>query len=351
MSTRFRLPAAVEAAAVRGALALPGRVQRLLAGRPVVRDGQTLSAETQLLLRLDRITGVPAVESLPWGEARRELDRQAAVVGGRQPIGAVRDLEVDGATGPLPARLYVPTTRLRDDAAPTLLFLHGGGMVYGGLRSHDAAARFLAEESGVQVLAVDYRLAPEHPFPAGVDDAAAAYRWLATHAGAVGADPERLAVGGDSAGGYLAATTAVYAAEQGLPLRLQLLVYPVTDFVEQSASRRAFTDGFYLTARFMGQATDAFFPSLSDRSGPRASVLRRTSFPDGLAPAHVVTAAFDPLRDEGEAYARLLADHGVGVERRRAAGMIHGFFNMVGVGRDAVGHNRGTAARLRDALA
>jgi acetyl esterase len=341
----------LEATVLRTAMALPPRLQRLLAGRPVVRDGQTLSVETQLMLRLDRVAGVPAVESLPWDRARVELDRQAALVGGRQPIGAVRDLEVDGATGPLPARLYVPTSRLRDDAAPTLMFFHGGGMVYGGLRSHDAAARFLAEQSGVQVLAVDYRLAPEHPFPAGVEDAAAAYAWLVAHADRVGADRARLAVGGDSAGGYLAATTAVRAAADGLPCAFQLLVYPVADFAELSASRQAFAEGFYLTQRFIDQAAEAYFPGGVGARDPDGSVLLRTSFPAGLAPAYVVTAGFDPLRDEGEAYAQLLAEHGVEVEHRRHPGMIHGFFNIVGVGREVVGHNRETAARLRAALA
>jgi acetyl esterase len=250
----------------------------------------------------------------------------------------------------LPARLYQPTSRLRDDRVPTLLFLHGGGMIYGGLRSHDAAVRFLAEQSGVQVLAVDYRLAPENPFPAGVDDAAAAYAWLVRHADEVGADPDRLAVGGDSAGGYLSATTAIRAAEQGLPMRLQLLVYPCTDFVEKSASRRAFGAGLYLTTEFMDRATEAYLPDVETRAHPLASLVRRTSFPDGLAPAYVVTAGFDPLRDEGEAYARLLAEHGVQVETARHAGMIHGYFNIVGAGREAVAHNREIAARLRAAL-
>jgi acetyl esterase len=342
----------VEAATTRAALALPERAQRLLAGRPVVRDGQTLSTEIQLMLRLERLAGVTPVETLPWDLARAELDRQAGIVGGRQPIGAVRDLDVDGADGKLAARLYVPTSGLRADRLPTLLFLHGGGMVYGGgLRSHDAAARFVAETAGVQLLAVDYRLAPEHPFPAGVDDAAAAYAWLVEHAAEVGADPDRLAVGGDSAGAYLAATAAIAAAERGLPLRLQLLVYPVTDFVEKSASRTAFGEGFYLTSRFIDQAVDAYLPDVATRSDPRASLVRRTSFPAGLAPAYVVTAGFDPLRDEGEAYARLLAEHGVEVELVRRPGMIHGFFNLVGVGRQAVAHNRETATRLRAALA
>ncbi|MGH3411723.1 MAG: alpha/beta hydrolase [Marmoricola sp.] len=346
-STRDRF----ERRLLRTALGLPPRVQRLLAGAPVVREGQTLSTETQLMLRLESIGGVPPVETLPWAEGRVELDRQGAMVGGRQPIGSIRDLEVPGAEGPLPARLYTPTTRLADDAAPTMLFLHGGGMTYGGLRSHDAAARHLAENSGVQLLAVEYRLAPEHPFPACVDDAAAAYAWLVGHAAEVGADAQRLAVGGDSAGGYLAATTAIRAAEQELPLRFQLLVYPCTDFVEASASRRSFGEGFFLTNEFIDRCTDAFFPPATDREAPLASIGRRESFPDGLAPAYVVTAGFDPLRDEGEAYGHLLAEHGVEVELRRYPSMIHGFFNVVGVGREPAAYNREIAARLAAGLA
>jgi acetyl esterase len=346
--SRHWLPERAEGALLRAVLALPEPLQRALAGRPVVADGQTMSVEVQLLLRVLRL--VPSVDRLPWPAARREFDRQLRLIGGRQPIAAVRDLTVDGADGPLPARLYVPTERLRDSAAPTMLYLHGGGHVYGGLRSYDAALRFLAEQSGVQVLAVEYRLAPEHPFPAAVDDAAAAYAWLVDHTGQVGADPERLAVGGDSAGGHLAATTAIRAAEKGLPVRFQLLVYPVTDFGGTSASRRMF-DGYYLDEHYMRQAEDAFFAAAEDRRDPLASLVQRTSLPAGLPPAYVVTAGFDPLRDEGEAYAQLLAESGVEVELGRQAGMIHGFLNIVGVGREATAHSREIAQRVRTALA
>ena len=211
--------------------------------------------------------------------------------------------------------------------------------------------RFLAEAAGVQLLAVDYRLAPEHPFPAPAEDAVAAYRWLVANRAAVDADPTRLAVGGDSAGGNLAAVTAVAAAEEGLPLAFQLLVYPVTDFVEETRSRTLFAEGFHLTERFMDGATAAYFAPGADPADPRASVLRRTSFPDGLAPAYVVTAGFDPLRDEGEAYGALLAEHGVEVEVQRFPGMIHGFFNMTSCGPETRAHLDEIAARLRAALA
>ena len=273
------------------------------------------------------------------------------MAGGHQHVGAVRDLKVDGAEGQLLARLYTPTERLGAEPVPTMLFFHGGGWMYGDLESHDAPCRFLAEKSGVQVLAIDYRLSPEHKFPAAVEDCRAAYRWLVEHADEVNADPDRLAVGGDSAGGALSASTAVWAAEQGLPLRFQLLIYPGTDWVERTESRKMFGEGFILTELFMTSAEEAYFAPDADKADPDASGLRRTDFPEKLAPAHVVTAGFDPLRDEGEAYARLLAEKGVEVELKRYPSMVHGFFNMVGVGREAPAYNAEIAARLRNALA
>jgi acetyl esterase len=340
-----------EALLLRLVLGLPPRIQRLLVRRPIVVDDLPLAPELQLLLRLQRIARVPAAETLPLAEARTELRRQQLLVGGRQPVGALRDLEVEGAEGRLRARLYTPSERVGPDPAPTMLFLHGGGWMYGDLESHDPACRFLAERSGVQLLAVDYRLAPEHKFPAAVEDCQAAYRWLVEHADEVNADPARLAVGGDSAGGALATSTAVWAAEQGLPLAFQLLVYPGSDFVERAESRRLFAEGFVLTEVFMDGAEEAYFGSDADKAHPDASALRRVDFPDGIAPAYVVTAGFDPLRDEGEAYAEHLAANGVKVEMKRYPSMIHGFIHMVGVGHEAPAYNAEIADRLREALA
>jgi acetyl esterase len=345
------LQTAVEALALRAVLGLPPALQRALVRRPVALDGQALSTEIQLMLRLEELARVPVVEELPLPQARRELAHQAQLVGGRQPIGALRDLVVAGAAGDLPARLYIPSSRVGADPVPTLLFLHGGGWVYGDLESHDAACRFLAEQSGVQVLAVDYRLAPEHRLPAPVEDACAAFRWLVAHAEQVNADPARLAVGGDSAGGNLAALVALAAAREGLPLRHQLLIYPATDFSRHSRSRDLFAEGFFLTDKFMDQCENWYLPDGHDRADQLASVLLTDPFPEGVAPAHVVTAGFDPLRDEGEAYADLMTGHGVAVTRKRYPSMIHGFFNMVGVGREARGYNREIAAELSRALA
>ena len=333
------------------AMGLPLRVQRALVRRPIVLDGQELAAELQLMLVLEKLARVPQAETLPLVEARAELLRQQRMAGGHQHVGAVRDLKVDGGEGQLLARLYTPTERLGAEPVPTMLFIHGGGWMYGDLESHDASCRFLAEKSGVQLLAIDYRLSPEHKFPAAVEDCRAAYRWLVENAEAVNADPERLAVGGDSAGGALSASTAVWAAEQGLPLHFQLLIYPGTDWVERTESRKMFGEGFILTELFMTRAEEAYFAPDADKTVPDASGLRRTDFPEKLAPAHVVTAGFDPLRDEGEAYARLLAEKGVEVDLKRYPSMVHGFFNMVGVGREAPAYNAEIAARLRNALA
>lgn len=340
----------LETVALRAAMGLPPRLQRALAGRPIVLDGQSLSPEIQLMLRLQRLARQPALGVLPLEESREVVRTQGRMVAGRQPIGALRDLTVDGADGPLPARLYVPSSRLGADPVPTLMFFHGGGMALGGIDSHDGACRHLAEHSGVQVISVDYRLAPEHPFPAGVQDCAAAYQWLVKNADVVNADPERLAVGGDSAGGYFAATTAILAAEAGVPMAHQLLVYPVADLVHRSRSRELFDDGrFYLSREGLDRLTDWYAPE-AERGGPLASLALRDDLPAGLAPAHVVTAGFDPLRDEGEAYADLLAAHGVPVTRKRYPSMVHGFFNLVGVGYEAKALNREIAAVLAEAL-
>jgi len=345
------LRASGEALALRVALGLPERVQRLILRRPVVIDGLELSPEMQLMLRLQRLAGQPALGVWPLERSRALVRAQAHAAAGRQPIGALRELRVDGADGPLAARLYIPTSRVGADPVPTLLFLHGGGHGLGDLDSHDGACRHLAEHSGVQVLSVEYPLAPEHPFPAAVDAGFAAYQWLVKHADSVNADPERLAVGGDSAGGNLAATTAILAAEAGLPLALQLLLYPVTDFVNRSRSRELFDGGaFYLSREGMDQLTDYYLPAGADRSDPLASVVLRDSFPAGLAPAYVVTAGFDPLRDEGEAYADLLAEHGVAVTRTRYPSMVHAFTNVVGVGREARRHNVQIAETLGELL-
>ena len=199
-----------------------------------------------------------------------------------------------GGDGAIGARLYVPRSQVaqadRGGGSPLLVFIHGGGMMYGDLDTHDAPCRFLAERADVRVLSLDYRLAPEHRFPAGVDDCWAAYQWVAEHADDLGADPDRIAVGGDSAGGYLSAVVALKAAEAGVPCRFQLLVYPMTNMAEPSESRRMFGRGFYLTDEFIDLANESYLADVrgrcatrwcrwrSPRRSPRTSP-RRTSPP------------------------------------------------------------------------
>lgn len=348
MSRLPRLPHVVEARTLKAVLAQPPAVLRRLAGRPITIDGQTLAPEMQLRLRLERL--VPSVEELPLAQARVAMRQQAALISRGQPIGAVRDLTVPGAEGDLPARLYTPTSGLARTGLPTMLFLHGGGYVYGDLDSHDGAARHLAEHAGVQLLSVEYRKAPEHPFPAGHEDAVAAFRWLVANADALGGDRARLAVGGDSAGGNLSAGVALAAAAEGLPLAFQLLVYPGTVFGRRTRSRELFGRGFFLTDRFIDQVDQWYLPDRSLVEDPRASLLG-ADIPADTAPALVVTAGFDPLRDEGRDYADRLRAAGVKTELLEYPDMIHSFFNQVSVGRLAPSYNREIAARLGAALA
>jgi acetyl esterase len=274
------------------------------------------------------------------------------MTGGRQPIGEVRDLLVPGGDGVIGARLYVPRAGVSTGrgGSPLLVYIHGGGMIYGDLDTHDAACRFVAERADVRVLSLDYRLAPEHPFPAGVEDCWAAYQWVAEHADDLGADPDRIAVGGDSAGGYLSAVVALKAAEAGVPCAFQLLVYPMTNMAEPSESRRMFGRGLYLTDEFIDLANQSYLTDPRQRRDPLVSVAFTEKIPENLAPAYVATAGFDPLRDEGEAWARRLADSGVDVTLKRFPGLIHGFFNIVGVGRSNRAAVAEIAAQLKAAL-
>lgn len=324
-------------------LALPEPAMRRLVGPAVVVDGDPLDIETQLTIWLaDRVGNSELAATIE--EGRAQLAESAAIVAGRQPIGAVRELTAGG----VPARLYEP--RAAAPVGPLLVYFHGGGFIQGDLDTHDGACRFLAERARVRVLSVDYRLAPEAPFPAASDDCEAAYRWVVEHAAELGADPDRLAVGGDSAGGNLAAGVAIVAAREGLPLKLQLLLYPVTDSVPRTASRKLFGEGFFLTTEFIEYALETYVPNAADRDDPRVTLLN-AELPAGLAPAYLCTAGFDPLRDEGEEYADRMAAAGAQVELRRFGGQIHGFAGIVGAGRSGPARVAEIAAALRAGLA
>jgi acetyl esterase len=244
-------------------------------------------------------------------------------------MAAIEPRTIAGPAGPIPARLYVP--RDGRPPRPLVVYYHGGGWVVGDLDTHDATCRHLAHETAAAVLAVDYRLAPEHRFPAAVDDAVAAFGWAVREAAALGADPARVGVAGDSAGGNLAAVVAQVTtrASDARPVA-QLLIYPVTDLSTKHPSYRLFSDGFFLTEADMDWYRANYLPDESAAHDPRASPLRASDL-SGLPPAVVLTAGFDVLRDEGEAYAKRLLDAGVPTELRRNAGQIHGFANAAGV--------------------
>ncbi len=340
-----------ESSAVRALLALPASAQRRLAGTPIRLDGQELDHEMQLLLRLLEANPAPALPDLTPVLARAEILRTARSVAG-PPIAMARvqELTVAGAAGPLPARLYVPLERTSDEPGPLLVFFHGGGWVVGDRDSHDAPCRAIAHRAGVRVVSVDYRLAPEHPFPAAVDDALAAFRDVVARAAAFGADPARVAVGGDSAGGHLSAVTALTCAHDGGPApAFQLLIYPVTDLSAKSGSFRLFGEGFLLTERDIDWYAGHFVPTGVARTDPLISPLLAEDL-SGMAPAYVVTAGFDPLRDEGEAYAARMREAGVAVTQRRQRGLVHGFVNMVGAGRAASAAVSELCAVLRASL-
>ena len=242
-------------------------------------------------------------------------------------IGAVRDVLTEGEQA-IPLRVYRPPGVSDSRRLPVLVYFHGGGWVIGDLETHDVLCRQLTAEAGVSVIAVDYRLAPEHKFPAAADDAWAATRWIAAHAAELGVDADRLAVGGDSAGGNLAAVVALLAREAGGPrIALQILLYPVTDLVSESQSYADLADGYMLTRDSMRWFRAQYLATEQDAADWRVSPLRAPSLA-GLPPALVVTAGYDPLRDEGEAYARRLREAGVSVDAVSFGGMIHGFVPM-----------------------
>jgi len=318
----------VETVLARALAATPRPVVRLLAGRPTVREGQRLDPQVQVALRLERLQG--GFEPGPVERVRERRRREARTFAGpRIEVAEVSDLELPGPAGPIGARLYRPAALTQ--SAPLVVYYHGGGHVICDLDTHDQPCRFLANEVPALVLSIDYRLGPEHPFPAAVDDSVAAFRWVAEHAAELGADPARIAVAGDSAGGNLATVVAQLAAADGGPApAFQALIYPVADYSAKRESYATYADGFFLTRTEMDWYRDHYFAEPGDRSDPRASPILAPDL-SGLAPAHVVTAGFDPLRDEGEDYAAAMRDAGVAVSVTREPDLVHGFVNAVGL--------------------
>jgi acetyl esterase len=266
----------------------------------------------------------PPMHEIPIEQVRVNHEMETAeLCGDGEPVAEVRDLAVPGAAGDIPVRVYRPEG---DGPLPIVVWLHGGGWAVGSLDTYEAPLRALANAAGAIVVSVGYRLAPEHRFPAAVDDTLAAVRWAAATAEELGGDPARIAVGGDSAGGNLA-TVAARRLRDELDLRLQVLVYPVCDGGVNTPSYREFSERFGLTAAGMQRYWDLYLGD-ADSSDPDASPLRAADLAR-MAPAYVLVADHDVLRDEGEAYAAALERAGVPVTLHRRQGTIHGFFRWL----------------------
>jgi acetyl esterase len=283
------------------------------------------SLDPQVAELLAQTVGAPPIETLTPAEARAgSVAAFAAQFGPVDDVCATEDRDADG----VPVRIYRPVAT--DEPSPALLYFHGGGWVTGNLDTHDGISRAFARRTPCVVIAVDYRVAPENPYPAAVDDAWTATAWAAANAVELGLDPDRIAVSGDSAGGTLAAVVARRARDAGLPLVAQLLIYPVTDHRFDSPSYSLFESGYGLTRDGMRWYWDNYLGDREDGDDPDISPAR-AAYLGGLAPAIVVTAEFDVLRDEGESYAEQLAAAAVVTQRVRYDGLVHGFLRMAGV--------------------
>lgn len=270
---------------------------------------------------------MPPLGTLGVAETRSSFDGIVAFGGPPEPVARVENRRIPGPAGEIAVRIYTPEAR---GPLPVLVYFHGGGWVIGTIETHDPLCRHLAKQAQAVVVSVDYRLAPEHKFPAGPEDCYAATSWVAEHAAELGGDPARVVVGGDSAGGNLAAAVSLMARDRGKPkIALQLLLYPVTDHSYETASYRENADGYLLTKQAMVWFWNHYLAKDADGANPYASPLRAKDV-SGVAPAVVVTAEFDPLRDEGEAYAERLRQARVSVKLERYDGIIHGFAMMTG---------------------
>lgn len=311
---------------------IPAAAKRaLVRGRSVIIDGNTLDPTLQLMLSGLRAAGIDGlvVDDDPAVSRAQMLETTGALPGPQIHV-EVHDLSLPGPAGEIRARHYRPPNA---GAAPLLVFYHGGGFSIGDLDTHDALCRLTCRDAGIQVLSIDYRLAPEHPAPAGVEDAYAAFIWAYEHAGDLGATPGRVAVGGDSAGGNLAAVVCQLARNNGGPAPvLQWLLYPRTDHTAQTRSLSLFARGFLLTKRDIDWFESQYLRrSNVDRADPLVSPLLAESL-SGLAPALVAVAGFDPLRDEGESYAEALRAAGTAVDLRCMGSLTHGFASLFQLG-------------------
>lgn len=315
------------------ALRMPISWVNILAGPPVVIDGRTLDGRTQWFLQLLARSGQKPLHKLSVAEAREEFEAFQIMLSGRPAaVGSIVDRTIggagDGAGNRLRVRLYRPFG-VGPQPLPTILYFHGGGWTIGSLEAYDAPLRFFCARTGCAVLAVDYRLAPEHKFPAAADDALASFRWLVANAAGLGLDAARIVVAGDSAGGTLAAVVSQLSRGEAHRPCLQWLIYPCTDLGGTTPSHESCGSGFLLTREDMAWCRGHYLADPGDDADPRASPLRQPDL-SGLPPALVFTAGFDPLRDEGKQYADRLSQAGVKVFYREFDSLIHGFIGMRG---------------------
>ncbi|HET7835225.1 MAG TPA: alpha/beta hydrolase [Variovorax sp.] len=288
-----------------------------------------LHPQAQAFIDLLVQRGVPPTHTLTPAEARKFYrERRALTQPDPAEVAQVRELQADGPHGPIPLRLYRPLGSAASALLPVLVYYHGGGWTIGDLDTHDTLCRELCNGSGCAVVAVDYRMGPEHRFPAAVDDVLAATRWVRREAAALGVDAQRLAVGGDSAGGNLAAVVAIAARDAGdLPVAYQLLIYPATDMRRVHPSHTTNGQGYVLTRDTIGYFHDHYIADAAQDLDWRASPLLREDLA-GLPPALVLTAGYDPLRDEGLDYARALTAAGNRASYVCFERQIHGFITM-----------------------
>ena len=310
----------------------------------------TLDPQLAEILAIAEKVGRPPLDVLPVAEARREYRKRADTFGlPPAEMAAIEERSVAGPAGAIPVRLYVP--KQATTPASLLVFFHGGGWTVGDRDTHDRACRYLAQEARCRVASADYRLAPEHPFPAAVEDCWAAWSAIAGNAAAWGADARRIAVGGDSAGGNLAAVVSLLAKEKRASAPcFQLLIYPAVDMAGVHGSIERFGKGYLLTKPMIDCFMGYYTPDPSMRRDPRASPLLARDLAS-LPPAFVQTAGFDPLQDEGAAYAKALAAASVGVEHKHYPGLVHGYLQLAGYSKGARAAVDDAATALRKAFA